>query len=388
MTMKITKTEIAVRDLVKDYKEDKKTGEVVGYGKKLNIRPKYQREFVYKDTQSVAVIDTVVKGFPLNTIYWAKSDEDDFDWEVLDGQQRTISICRFCTNEFSIEFQKGIPVYFMNLPEEDKNKILDYKLDVYQCVGSNTEKLDWFKIINIAGEKLFQQELRNAVYSGDWLTRAKELFSKPYCVVYKKYKDLLSGQAIRQDYLETALSWIGAKEGKSIEEYMAAHQFDEVNKEGTPEGFPLFKYVKDVFSWVEKTFPTARSYLKEASKVEWGLLYNRFGTETPDIDEINEEVNRLMMDSDVQKKSGIFEYVLSNDETVLNIRAFDANTKREVYERQNHKCPYCVREGNDKEYKIEEMEADHITPWSQGGKTTADNCQMLCKKHNRKKSDK
>ena len=162
MTMKITKTEIAVRDLVKDYKEDKKTGEVVGYGKKLNIRPKYQREFVYKDTQSDAVIDTVVKGFPLNTIYWAKSDEDDFDWEVLDGQQRTISICRFCTNEFSIEFQKGIPVYFMNLPEEDKNKILDYKLDVYQCVGSNTEKLDWFKIINIAGEKLFQQELRLA----------------------------------------------------------------------------------------------------------------------------------------------------------------------------------------------------------------------------------
>ena len=391
MTMKITKTEIAVRDLVKNYKEDKKTNEVVGYGKKLNIRPKYQREFVYegkKEKQKFAVIETVMKGFPLNTVYWAKSDEEGFDWEVLDGQQRTISICRFCTNQFSIELKKGFPMTFANLSEEDQNKILDYKLDVYQCEGTDTEKLEWFKVINIAGEKLYPQELRNAVYSGEWLTRAKELFSKRTGWVYRKYKDLLSGDVIRQDYLETALSWIGAKEGKSIEEYMAAHQFDEVNKEGTPEGFPLFKYVKDVFDWVDKTFPTARSYLNEAKKVEWGLLYNRFGTESPDIEEINDEVSRLMMDSDVQKKSGIWEYVLSNDESALNIRTFDDNTKREVYERQNHKCPYCVREGNDKEYNIEDMEADHITPWSQGGKTTADNCQMLCKKHNRKKSDK
>ena len=178
MTMKITKTEIAVRDLVKDYKEDKKTGKITGYSGKLNIRPKYQREFVYKDKQQEAVLETVMKGFPLNTIYWSKSNEDDYNWEVLDGQQRTISICRFCTNQFSMEFQKGVPVFFMNLSEEDKNKILDYKLDVYQCDGTDTEKLEWFKIINIAGEKLFPQELRNAVYSGEWLTKAKELFDK------------------------------------------------------------------------------------------------------------------------------------------------------------------------------------------------------------------
>ena len=216
MTMKITKTEIAVRDLVKNYKEDKKTNEVVGYGKKLDIRPKFQREFVYegkKEKQKFAVIETVMKGFPLNTVYWAKSDEDGFDWEVLDGQQRTISICQFCTNQFSMEFQKGFPMTFANLAKEDQNKILDYKLDVYQCEGTDAEKIEWFKVINIAGEKLFPQELRNAVYAGEWLTRAKELFSNQTGWVYRKYKDLLSGQVIRQDYLETALSWIGAKEG-------------------------------------------------------------------------------------------------------------------------------------------------------------------------------
>ena len=171
MTMKITKTEIAVRDLVKNYKEDKKTHEVVGYGKKLNIRPKYQREFVYEGKQRDAVLKTVLKGFPLNTFYWAKSDEDGFDWEVLDGQQRTISICQFCTNQFHMEFQKGVPVFFMNLSKEDQNKILDYKFDVYQCEGTDAEKIEWFKVINIAGEKLFPQELRNAVYAGEWLIK-------------------------------------------------------------------------------------------------------------------------------------------------------------------------------------------------------------------------
>ena len=212
--MKIKHTQVKVRDLVKQYTDDTQTGRVSGLDGKLDIRPAYQREFVYKDKQRDAVIETINKGFPLNVIYWAKTGTDTY--EVLDGQQRTISICQYCNDEFSLDFR-----YFHNLTQEEKDAILDYELDVYQCEGTDKEKLDWFKIINIAGEKLTDQELRNAVYTGKWLTDAKRYFSKTGCPASDLGSKYLNGKPIRQDYLEKVLSWKASAEGKAIEQYMA-----------------------------------------------------------------------------------------------------------------------------------------------------------------------
>lgn len=369
--MQIVKTQIKIRDLIKGYTDNQKTGQVQGYGGKLDIRPAYQREFVYKDKQRDAVIDTVVKGFPLNVIYWAKTGSDTF--EVLDGQQRTISICQYCDNDYSVGFR-----YFKNLTKEEQDAILDYELDVYQCEGTDKEKLDWFKIINIAGERLTEQELRNAVYAGTWLSDAKKRFSARNCTAERLAKNYLSGSVIRQDYLETALSWISAKEGTTIEDYMAKHQLDD-------NAGALWSYFSQVIEWVKSVFP---NYMKEMKGVEWGLLFNEFGTQFPNVDKTSKEVKRLMMDEDVTSKKGIFEYILSGREKVLSIRAFTPNMKREAYERQNHKCPYCEAEGVNKEWQIEEMEGDHQKPWHEGGRTISENCVMLCKAHNREKGGK
>lgn len=366
--MNIKHTKIAIRDLIKDYEDDEETGRVSGYGGNLDIRPAYQREFVYKDKQREAVIDTVNRGFPLNVIYWAKSKNGTF--EVLDGQQRIISICQYCNGDFSVNFR-----YYHNLNEDEKNRILNYELDVYQCEGEDSEKLEWFKTINIAGEKLTMQELRNAVYSGTWLSDAKRRFSARNCAAERLAKDYLSGAAIRQDYLETALSWISEKEGLRLEDYMARHQHDD-------NAAPLWTYFTSVIEWVKTVFS---NYWKEMKGVQWGLLYNRFRESYPNVKETNARIKELMQDEDVTNKKGIFEYLLSGEEKCLSIRAFSPNQKREAYERQNHKCPFCEAEGVDKEWDIDDMEADHITPWSKGGHTTAENCQMLCKAHNRRK---
>lgn len=369
--MKIEHKSIKIRELIENYFDDTETGRVSGYGGKLDIRPAYQREFVYKDKQRDAVIETIQKEFPLNVIYWAKTGEDTF--EVLDGQQRTISICQYCMNDFSINYRS-----FENLTQGEKDQILDYELDVYQCEGNDKEKLDWFQIINIAGEKLTNQELRNAVYAGPWLSDAKKKFSAPNCLAYRLAKDYLSGSAIRQDYLETALSWISAREGIALEEYMSKHQHDD-------NAGALWGYFNSVIEWVKQVFPNYRSEMKG---VAWGILYNEFGTQYPNVEETEREVKRLMMDDDVTNKKGIYEYVLSGREKALSIRAFTQTMKREVYEKQNHKCPHCQNEGNDKEWDFSEMEGDHITPWHEGGKTIAENCQMLCKTHNRLKGGK
>jgi hypothetical protein len=366
--MHIDHTSIKVRDLVEGYKDDTQTGQVSGLNGKLDIRPAYQREFIYKDKQRDAVIQTIQKGFPLNVIYWAKTGDDTF--EVLDGQQRTISICQYCNNEFSIDYRA-----FHNLTKEEQDQILDYELDVYQCEGTDKEKLDWFKIINIAGEKLTDQELRNAVYAGTWLSDAKKRFSARNCAAERLAKDYMAGSCIRQDYLETVLSWIASKEGTTIEGYMSVHQHD--NNAGA-----LWSYFSSIIEWVKSVFPT---YRKEMKGVEWGLLFNEFGTNYPNTDETEAEVKRLMMDEDVTAKKGIYEYILSGREKVLSIRAFTPNQKREAYERQNHRCPYCEAEGVDREWEIDEMEADHITPWHEGGRTIPENCKMLCKPHNRQK---
>jgi len=367
--MKIDLHKIKVRKVVDGYKDSREEG-VVAYGGKLDIRPKYQREFVYKEKQRNAVIETIKNNFPLNVMYWMI--REDGGYEVLDGQQRTISIGQYVTGDFSLNDR-----FFHNLTKEEQDKILNYELMIYFCEGTDKERLDWFRIINIAGEKLTDQEIRNAVYTGPWLSDAKLKFSKSNCAAYLLANDggsLVSGSPIRQEYLETALSWIN--DGK-IEDYMAKHQHDKNADE-------LWDYFQDVIHWVRKTFP---NYRKEMASVNWGELYNKFKKEKLNATKLEAEVKELMQDEDVTKKSGIYPYVLTRQEKYLSIRAFTDKMKREAYERQKGVCPWCKKEKKEKQkWDIEEMEADHITPWHEGGKTIAENCQMLCREHNRTKS--
>ena len=367
--MKIDLHKIPIRKVVVGYKDSAEEG-VVAYGGKLDIRPKYQREFVYKEKQRNAVIETIKNSFPLNVMYWMI--RDDGGYEVLDGQQRTISIGQYVNGDFSLNDR-----FFHNLTKEEQDKVLDYELMIYFCMGTDKERLDWFRIINIAGEKLTDQEIRNAVYTGSWLSDAKLKFSKSNCAAYLLANDggsLVNGSPIRQEYLETALSWIN--DGK-IEDYMAKHQHDKKAGE-------LWDYFQDVIAWVRKTFP---NYRKEMASVNWGELYNQFKGEKLNAVKLEAKVKELMQDEDVTKKSGIYPYVLTEQERHLSIRAFTDRMKRESYEKQDGICPFCKKQKREKkQWDIEEMEADHITPWHEGGKTIAENCQMLCKEHNRTKS--
>jgi len=361
--MQIDLHKIPIREVIAGYKDSAEEG-VVAYNGKLDIRPKYQREFVYKEKQRNAVIETIKNSFPLNVMYWMI--REDGGYEMLDGQQRTISIGQYVNGDFSLNEK-----YLHNLTKEEKNQILDYELMIYFCEGTDKERLDWFRIINIAGEKLTDQEIRNAVYTGPWLSDAKLKFSKTNCAAYLLANDggkLVSGSPIRQEYLETTLSWIN--DGK-IENYMAKHQHDKNADE-------LWQYFQDVITWVRKTFT---KYRKEMKDVAWGKLYNENKDRKFDSKKIEKEIAKLMEDEDVTNKKGIYSYILTREEKHLNIRAFSPKQKREAYERQKGICPVCK-----KHFEIEEMEADHITPWHEGGKTSADNCQMLCKDDNRRKS--
>ncbi|MCD7712353.1 MAG: DUF262 domain-containing protein [Firmicutes bacterium] len=366
--MKIELHGIPVRDVVNGYVDSTENG-VVGYGGKLNIRPAFQREFIYKEKQRNEVVHTVIRNFPLNVMYWVKSDSGDY--EVLDGQQRTISICQYVTDEFSVIID-GMPRKFGNLTDAERNQILDYPLMIYICEGTDKEKLDWFKIINIAGEQLTAQELRNAIYTGEWLTEAKKYFSKTQCPAYQIAGDYLSGSAIRQNYLETAIKWIAARDGMEIEDYMSQHQHDTNCNE-------LWLYFQSVINWVQATFP---KYRKEMKGRAWGEFYNKYSANNYDPKQLEARIVELMEDDDVSDSKGVYEYLLSGDERPLSIRAFTPKMSRAAYERQKGICPKC-----GKHFEIDEMQADHITPWSKGGKTIAENCQMLCTDCNRRKSD-
>jgi hypothetical protein len=296
-------------------------------------------------------------------MYWVSDRKGGL--EVLDGQQRTISICEYVNNNFSIGFQS-----FVHLTSEEQQQILDYRIQVYVCSGTDKEKLEWFETINIAGEKLTAQELRNAVYTGEWLTDAKKKFSKTGCGAYELGKDYMSGSPIRQDYLETVLEWVS---DNHIEEYMSSHQFDT-------DANALWLYYQSVINWVKALFPI---YRKEMKGINWGGLYNESQGKLLNPKATEGEVSRLMMDKDVTNKKGIYAYILDGNPKYLSIRSFDNDIKREAYESQKGICVKC-----NKHFPIEEMEADHITPWSEGGKTIASNCQMLCKLDNRIKSNK
>ena len=329
----------------------------------MDIRPAYQREFIYKEAQRNAVIDTVTKDYPLNVMYWA--DKGNGKYEVIDGQQRTISICQYVKGDFAFR-----DLYFHNLQQDEQKQILNYSLTIYLCSGTDSEKLEWFRTINIAGEKLTDQELRNAGYSGPWVSDAKRYFSKTACPAYLLGSKYMKGSPIRQDYLEAVIRWISKD---SIEKYMAEHQHNANANE-------LWLYFVSIINWVKVLFP---KYRKEMANVPWGVLYNEHKGQAFDAKDLETKVAGLMADSDVTKKSGIYDYVITGNENSLNIRAFDDNMKREVYERQKGICCKC-----QKHFDIGEMEADHITPWHLGGKTVTSNCQMLCRNCNRTKSGK
>jgi hypothetical protein len=367
--MEIELKKITVRELTDGFTDDGEAG-VVGYGGQLDIRPPYQREFVYKDKQRDAVIDTVSRAFPLNVMYWAVRNDGNF--EVIDGQQRTISLCQFIQGDFSVSIgsfdQKRA---FHNLQKNEQEALLNYELMIYVCSGSDSEKLEWFKTINIAGEELTQQELRNAVYHGPWVSDAKKYFSRSNCPAYGLGKDYLSGAVNRQDFLETVIKWISLD--GNIEGYMSDHQ-DDQNAQA------LWEYFRNVIGWTVEMFP---KYRKEMKGVEWGFLFNDHSNETFDFADLELKVASLMADEDVSNKKGIYRYVFDRKERHLSIRSFTENQKREAYERQGGKCPVCSQC-----FEIGQMEADHITPWHEGGKTNAANCQMLCKDDNRRKSGK
>lgn len=376
--MKITRIQITIKDLINGYKEKGPEGleGIVAFGGKLDVRPPYQREYVYAPKERDEVIRTVKKNYPLNTMYWSKVDDDHY--ELMDGQQRTISICRYAA-----ESERSFAVdekYFFNLESDLQKKIEDYVLDIYVCDGTPSEVHEWFKVINIAGKPLTPQELRNTAYTGPWLSDAKIHFSKPTCAAYNMGKDYVTGSPIRQELLETAINWICDRDGlNSPEEYMAIHQHDENANQ-------LWIYYKRVIEWVETIFVKKR---KEMKGIEWGLLYNKHKDDELDPDEIEKKIAKLMMDDEIDNYKGIYLYIFDGLEKHLNLRTFSPAQRLRAYNNQHGLCPRCKamnKPTKNKVWAIEEMEADHITPWHLGGKTDDSNCQMLCKTCNREKS--
>ena len=351
--MKIELKPIFVKDLYKGYENDNEEG-VVGYGGKLDIRPKYQREWIYNDKKRDAVINTVLKNFPLNSIYWVKNKNGTL--EVLDGQQRIISICEYVDGSFSLN-----NLFFHNLPKNEQQKILNYKLMVYFCQGNDREKLDWFETINIAGEKLYDQELRNAIYSGPWLTDAKKYFSKTGCPAYNLANKYMGGKAIRQDYLETVIKWISKNQ---IKDYMSKNQ-------NNSKASDLWSYFNKVIKWVKTIFI---EYRNEMKGVDFGFLYNKFKNKKLNPNTLEKRIAKLMDDEEIQKRSGIYFYVLDGEKKHLNLRAFPEKIKQLVYERQKGQCQRCK-----KKFDYNQMEGDHKKQWADGGKTILENCLMLCR---------
>lgn len=395
--MKITEVKVKVSDVFNGFEDDGEDG-VYAYGKKLTIRPAYQRNFVYAQKEEEAVINTICRGFPLNSMYWALTDgsfttkvegtditlvpSEDAKFEVMDGQQRTLSVMYFLTHKFGIQNNS---VYWDTLPDNKYQTLMNYKFTIYVCEGNEEEKLEWFRVVNIAGMELKEQELRNATYTGAWLSDAKRYFSKTNCAGYLLSKEYIKPkyEVNRQGLLEAALEGIcefqGIKGDNRIEQYMGKHRSDKDADE-------LWQYFQDVIAWVRKIFP---KYYKDMLGIDWCNLYNTYHENKYNSSDMKDEVDRLHKDDEIQKSKGIYEYLLLKDTNLpvaiskLNLRTFSDTEKQRVYAKQNGICPMCK-----KQYPIEEMRGDHKVPWIKGGKTTEDNCQMLCKDCNLNKSDK
>jgi hypothetical protein len=370
--MDIQEHDVTIRELIDGYIDNQEDG-VFGYHGKLNIRPAYQRELVYTEEKQKDVMRSVRSGFPLNVMYFMEND--DGTYELLDGQQRTLSICRYCDNQYSLDYD-GQPKLFHNLSPEVREEVLDYKIKVYFCKGTVDERKKWFEIINFKGEALTHQELLNAIYSGPWVTDAKRYFSKTGCVAYQLGNDYLFNKtAIRQDIFETALKWIANSENIDYEEYMAIHEHDD-NAE------PLWEYFKAVIEWVKEVFGCPENYRKPMKKVEWGLLYNKYHQNKYDSKVMEEKVAELINNYEVSRDQGVYEFVFDGEVKHLNIRTFDDRTKNAAYKKQKGICPICK-----KHFDYEEMQGDHWIPWSKGGATVPENCKMLCVACNIQKSN-
>ncbi len=373
--MTIKQIEVTVGNITKGYINNDEQG-VRGYDGQLDIRPPYQREFIYNDKEQQAVIATVLNGYPLNVMYWVKRSGDaECPYEVMDGQQRTLSLCQYVTGKFAVDFK-----YFENQPADIRKKILDYKLTVYVCEGEQSEKLEWFKTINIAGKPLNEQEIRNAIYAGPFVSDAKKHFSKSNCGAYRLGKDLVNGSPIRQDFFKVALEWIADHETRNGKPqnaigYMSAHQHDL-------NAIPLWTYFQNVLNWAIATF-NMKKFKKIMKGLDWALFYDKFHESALDVKAMENQVSELLGDDEIQKPQGIIPYVLTGDEHCLDLRTFSDKVKLAVWEKQHHKCAIC---GEEFDYSF--MEGDHITPWRDGGRTTIDNCQMLCRECNRRKGSK
>lgn len=370
--MTIKQIEVTVGDIARGYINNEEQG-VRGYGGQLDIRPPYQREFIYNENEQQAVISTVLKGYPLNVMYWVRRSEDaECPYEVMDGQQRTLSLCEYVDGKFAYDFKN-----FFNQPADIQKIILDYPLTIYLCEGEPSEKLEWFKTINIAGKPLNEQEINNTVYAGPFVTDAKRHFSKSNCGAYRLGKDLVNGTPIRQEFLKKALEWMAeheTREGKpqSVVGYMAEHQHD-------PNANNLWTYFQNVLNWTITNFDL-KKFKKIMKGLNWALYYDKYHSTTLDTADLASRISKLILDSDVQKQVGIIPYVLTGDERHLDLRGFPEDIKLAVWEKQHHICPSC-----QKEFDYEFMEGDHITPWREGGRTVIENCQMLCRECNRRK---
>ncbi len=370
--MTIKQIEVTVGQITDGYVNNDEQG-VRGYGGLLDIRPPYQREFIYNDKEQQAVITTVLNGYPLNVMYWVRrADDADCPYEVMDGQQRTLALCEYVAGKFAYDYKN-----FFNQPDDIRRRILDYKLTVYVCEGEASEKLAWFKTINIAGKQLNEQELNNAIYAGPFVSDAKRHFSKTNCGAYRLGKDLVNGTLNRQDFLKKALEWMAGHETRqghpqSAVGYMADHQHD-------PNANSLWSYFQTVVNWAITTFDMKR-FRSIMKGPDWAMLYDLYGQETLDTVALGKRISALMRDGDVQKPLGIIPYVLTGDERYLDLRGFPDDIKLAVWEQQNHICPRCHRE-----FDFEMMEGDHIIPWRKGGRTVIENCQMLCRDCNRRK---
>jgi hypothetical protein len=387
--MKTTlKTDITVKDICEGFVYNELEGKgLFGLSGKLTIQPEYQRNYIYADgKRDVAVIESILKGYPLGLIYFNKVSEEKF--EVLDGQQRITSIGRYVTNKFSVRDENSAEQYFDGIASDKKKKILETKLTIYECEGTESEIKEWFKTINIAGVPLNNQELLNAVYSGPFVTLAKEEFSNSQNANIQKWSAYVSGSANRQDFLERALEWVSKD---NVGDYMSRHRFDNNITE-------LKTYFNSVIDWAASVFPDVESEMKGLA---WGRLYEQYHKKAYDPANVREEVRKLYGDSYVKNRKGIFEYILggSVDTKLLDVRVFDEATKKSVYAAQtaeaetngHSNCPLCAI-GHDankcKIWKLAEMDADHVAAWSRGGETLVGNCQLLCKTHNRAKGNR
>ena len=386
----ILKATITVKEICDGFVYNELEGKgLFGLSGKLTIQPEYQRNYIYASDggkKEMAVIQSVLKGYPIGLIYFNKVSDSNL--EVLDGQQRITSLGRFVSDKFAIKDANGMEQYFGGMAKDKQTKILETKLLIYECEGTESEIKEWFKTINIAGVPLNDQELLNAVYSGPFVTLGKAEFSNSQNANIQKWSAYVSGSANRQEFLECALDWVSKG---NIGDYMSRHRFDKDINE-------LKKYFNSVIDWVSSVFTDVES---EMRGLEWGRLYEEHHTKKFNPAKVSVEVRKLYGDFFVKDKKGIFEFILggNNDTKLLNIRIFDEPTKRAVYEKQTREaetkkksnCSLCAvgHDANkDKIWSFGEMEADHVSAWSKGGATLAKNCEMLCKTHNRAKGNR